>query len=276
MSVTKKAALGVVGILVLGGLILGTNLSPYSRTAIDEARQAVEESIPEEFQLKTAKNMLENELMPEISRMKTAVASARVDVRELTAKLDERAGNVAKSRDEMMTRTEQLKSGKTTFVINDVTRTKTELEEDLANRFKQFKLMESTLKSEDQVLRAKKDALARSEEKVEELLKARTELELHIEQLEARLTAVKASETITGSEFDESKLKRVKDMIAGAEHKIEVREEALAIEGETTGLIPVESDATGNIADEVNAYFGNAGDTGNVAETETVDEPANN
>ena len=220
--------------------------------------------------------MLKNELEPEISDMKRVVASARVDVKDATEELETLADRVATSRNEMMARTEQLGSGKTSFVVNDVSYSEVELREDLERRFQRFKTVEQTLKSNQQVLEAKKNALAKNEEKVEDLLKAREELKLHIEQLEARLSAVKASETIADSEFDESKLKRVRDLIGRVEHKIEVREEAAAIEGQSTDLIPVETESTKSIEDEVNAYFGNSKDGGNVADTDPVDEPANN
>jgi hypothetical protein len=278
MSIAKKAGFGVLGALVLGGLIFGRNAINYSSTAVKEVREAAEDSLSPEFQLKTAKNMLDSELQPEISRMTTVVASARVDVKELTAKLDERASQVATDRGAIMARTEQLKSQNTTFTIDNVSYTDKELRTDLETRFERFKVVEQTLKSEQQVLAAKKNALTKNEEKVEELLKARLELKLHIEQLEARLSAVKASETIAGSDYDESKLKRVKDLIGRVEHKVKVREEASALEGQSTDLIPIESESSNNIEDAVNAYFGNSNDGGDVAETTkpVEDAPANN
>jgi DNA repair exonuclease SbcCD ATPase subunit len=278
MSIAKKAGFGVLGALVLGGLIFGKNMFSYTSTAVNQVRDAAEDSLSPKFQLDTAKNMLDSDLEPEISRMKTVVASARVDVRELTAKLDKRASQVADSRNVIMERTKKLDSAVTTFTFGNVSYTDEELRADVANRFEQFKLVEQTLKSEQQVLAAKKNALAKNEEKVEELLTARQELKLHIELLEARLNAVQASETIAESGYDESKLKRVKDLISRVEHKVKVREEAAVIEGQTSDLIPIESESSDNIEDAVNAYFGNSNDGGDVAEsTDPVDDaPANN
>ena len=276
MSLTKKVAFGVGGVALLGGLLLGSGAIPYLRTAKDEAQQAVEDSLSPEFQLKTARNMLANDLEPEISRMTKAVAAARVNVREEQAEIEALASRIADNRTAIMTRTTQLDSGKTSFQIDNVSYTDTELRADLTKRFERFKVVEQTLKSEQQVLEAKKNALAKNEEKVEKLLKAREELKLHIEQLEARLDAVQASETIAESDFDDSKFKQINDLIGKVEHKIEVREEAAAIEGQSTDLIPVDDTPTRSIEDEVNAYFGSSGDTGNVAETETVEEEANN
>jgi predicted nucleic acid-binding Zn-ribbon protein len=278
MSIAKKAGFGVLGALVLGGLIFGKNMFSYTSTAVNEAREAAEDSLSPGFQLKTAKNMLTSELEPEISRMRTVVSSARIDVRELTAALDKRANQVADSRDVIMERTKKLDSPSTTFTIGNVSYTDEELRADVAKRFDEFKLIEQTLDSEKQVLTAKQNALTKNEEKLVELRKASDELKLHIEMLEARLSAVEASETIADSDYDESKLKRVKDLIGRVEHKVAVREEAAVIEGETTDLIPVESESSKDIKDAVNAYFGNSKDGGDVAEsTKPVeDAPANN
>ena len=70
----------------------------------------------------------------------------------------------------------------------------------------------------------------------------------------------------------------MKDLIGRVEHKVKVREEASALEGQSTDLIPIESKSSNNIEDAVNAYFGNSGDGGDVAEsTKPVDDaPANN
>ena len=119
MSIAKKAGFGVLGALVLGGLIFGKNMFSYTSTAVNQVRDAAEDSLSPKFQLDTARTMLDSELKPEISRMKTVVASARVDVRELTAKLEERASQVADDRGAIMARTKQLKSPITTFTIDN-------------------------------------------------------------------------------------------------------------------------------------------------------------
>jgi len=254
----KTAIVGGVSAFALGTLVLGTSWFSYFRTAKNEMTSAVEGAIPIEFQLKRAKDMLENELEPEIRKMKHAVAESQVAVEHLQTKLDEKQETVTQRRAEIMTRNDQLKSKKTTFLVNDVSYTKSELEEDLGKRFDRFKTLEQTFKSEAKVLEAKRQAVVANEDKVEKLLGAREELRLQIEELEARVSAVKAAETVAESEFDDSKLSNIKELLDSLDAKVDVRERELSLEGKETDLIPVETEESSkSVADSVDAYFGN-------------------
>lgn len=253
----KKVFLSAAALLVTGGLVFGTGLISYLRTAGTQARASVEEAVPIEFQLKRAQDMLQNELEPEIRRMKHSVAESEVDLKRMTAQLEQRATSLSRMRDEMLTRNDQLKSGKTSFTISNVSYSKKELETDLSKRLERVQIAERTLSSEEQVLAAKKRALAENEAKVVEMLGAREQLSMQIKELEARVSAVKAAETIQGTQFDESKLAEVRGLLDRVGAKVEVRERELALEGQTTDLIPVQTDSDAkNISAEVDAYFG--------------------
>lgn len=251
----KKVFVGVAGLLLAGGLVFGTSMWSYMRTAGNQARETVEEAVPIEFQLKRAQDLLANELEPEIRKMKHAVAESEVEVKRLTAALEERAGKLAQMRDEMMARNDQLKTGR--LSVNNVSYTKQQLEDDLSKRLERVKVTERTLASEEQVLNAKKRALKENEAKVIELLEAREQLALQVKELEARVSAVQAAETVQGTQFDDSKLAEVRGLLDRIGAKVEVREKELALEGQTTDLIPVETKGAGqSISDEVDAYLG--------------------
>lgn len=258
MVSVKTAIVGGVAALALGGLVLGTSAISYMRTAKNEVATAVEDAVPIEFQLKRAKDMLDNELEPEIRKMKHAVAESQVQVEHMQAKLAEKQETVTQRRAEIMARNEQLKSQKTTFLVNDVSYTKAELEQDLTKRFDRFKTLEQTFKTEAKVLDAKRQAVVANESKVEKLLAAREDLKLQIEELEARVSALKAAETVAESDFDDSKLSNVKNLLDSLDAKVDVRERELSLEGQETDLIPVETEGSSkSVVDSVDAYFGN-------------------
>lgn len=277
MLSAKTVIIGGASALVLGGLVLGTQFTSYVRTAGNEVRETVEDAIPIEFQLKRAKDMLENELEPEIRKMKHAVAESQVEVEQLQAKLEERQGQLTKQRNELMAQNDRLKGTKNgSFLINNVSYTRAEVEEDVTKRLSRVQTLEKTFKTEAKVVEAKERAVVQNESKVEKLLEAREELKLQIEELEARVSALKAAQTVNESEFDDSKLAMVKDLLDGLEAKVTVGERELAIEDQqTTDLIPVETEETHeNVTDAVDAYFGNSapfGDTASV-ESESTDE----
>ncbi len=255
----KTAIVGGVSALALGTLVLGTSWVSYVRTAKDEVAATIEEAVPIEFQLKRAKNMLEKELEPEIRKMKHAVAESQVEVEHLQAKLDEKAKEVRDRRVAIMDQREELATDKTTFLdVNNVSYTKTEFENDLGKRFERFRTFETTFKAEMKVLNAKTQAVEANENKVAKLLAAREELKLQIDELEARVSALQAAETVAESEFDDSKLSNVKDLLDSLDAKVDVRERELALEGQNTDLIPLKTEESSkSVVDSVDAYFGN-------------------
>lgn len=280
MSAFKKTALGVAGVLVLGGLIFGGNMWSYLRTAGSEVRETVEDAVPIEFQLKRAKDMLENELGPEISRMKKVWAKSDVEAEELQTELVADAKNLATLREEMAYLAGELKTQRTTFTIKNTSFTRSEVEDNLTGRLKEAKSREATLNSKNELLTTKKGAAEQNKAKIARLLEAKENLELHIEELEARIEKVAAQETVEGSEFDESKLKRIEELLGDVEADVRVRERELDLdEAAGTPRIDVptgDESPTGSIADEVNAYLNGGNVTGNVAETESVEaEPTN-
>lgn len=254
----KTAIIGGVTAVALGTLVLGTTWVSYVRTAKNEVATAVEDAIPIEFQLKRAQDMLENDLKPEVSKMMTLVAESQIKVQNLENKLLAQQDVLAKERRELMARNEELKSKKTTFLIKDVSYSKKELESDLSRRLGDVQSLERKLAADQNELQAKRTALQANESKVEKLLEARNDLKNQIEELTARVSALKAAETIHESEFDESKLSNVKSLLDGLKTKVEVRERKLSLEGKHTERIPVETEESSkSVTESVDAYFGN-------------------
>lgn len=270
MSIAKKTVIGAAGALVVGALVFGSSLFSYMRTAGTNAREAVEEAVPLQFQLDRAQDLLENELKPQVRKMKSVVANADVEVEELTVQIDETANLLASGRTGLRDRVVQLKSDpdKPTFVVNEVSYTRDRMTRDLETRMGEVKSLENRLRSEEEVLNAKKRALEANKEKIVELLAAEHQLGLRIQELEARLSAVEAKETVYESDFDDSALTHVKDLLDKVDHKINVREKEVILEGDDSHLIPTESEKPSSIIDEVSAYLGDSNGTETVVETE--------
>ena len=118
-------------------------------------------------------------------------------------------------------------------------------------------MAEETLKREQQVLDARQKALTANREKLDNLLAAKTDLELQLEQLEARLKAVQAAETVSTVSIDDSELTRAKKLIRELNKQIDVREKVMASDGKLTDLIPVEAKHTApkDLESQIEAYF---------------------
>ena len=151
------------------------------------------------------------------------IAEQEVDLDQLTAELARKQKELVSQKEAIQTQTANLKSGQTSFVFASQTYSAEQVRNDLAKRFDRFKVSEETLKREQQVTEARQKALTANREKLDHLLAAKTDLELQLEQLEARLKVVQAAETVSTVSIDDSELTRAKKLIRDLNKQIDVR-----------------------------------------------------
>ena len=257
----KKTLIGVGAAAALGTFAFGTSAVSYMRMGVHEARQAVRAEIPVDFEIKRAKQEVER-IVPEIEHCMHVIAEQQYDLEQRSAEIARRDADLNRQKDAILALRSDLDSGRDQFVYASRRYSADDVREDLARRFDRFKLAEDGLKRDRQVVDARTKALRANEEKLDNMLAAKKDLTVQIENLEARLNAVQAQEAISDLKIDDSQLARAKELIRDLDKKIGTRETLLNSEGRFTGEIPVEADrqakATEDVESEVDAYFGNA------------------
>jgi phage shock protein A len=141
---------------------------------------------------------------------------------------------------------------------------------DLANRFERYKTHDATLASLREIQSARRRSLDAARQKLENMLVARRQLEVDVENLEAQFKMVQVAQTMSEHNIDDSQLGRVKELIGDIRTRLTVAER-LASTPVVDGEIPVstpESD-TQNIVDQVTEYFDSASEPTQVAEAPT-------
>ena len=268
----KQAVYGVAALGALASFVFGRDVWSYARTWGNSVRQTVKSEVPVEFEVTRARELVEN-IVPDIRNVMHVIAEQEVDVEELTAELAHKRTEITAQRDAIQSRTADLKSGQTIYVYVSQTYSAEQVRNDLAKRFDRFKMAEETLKREQQVLNARQKSLTANREKLDNLLAAKTDLELQLEQLEARLKAVQAAETISTVSIDDSELTRAKKLIRELNKQIDVRERVMATDGKLTDLIPIEAKHTApkDLESQIEAYFTpKAQSSGTTAELKVV------
>ncbi len=265
-GLVKKAALGSAGLLVAGGFVFGRDLWSYISTAGSSVKSAVRDSVPLDFELARAKELL-TQIDPEMNRAKKVVVEQQVEIEDLEKKVAQRADNVAEHRLAVMTRSEQLKSGKDAFQIGNVSYTSAQLTDDLKKRFETMKVVESTMQEEQKLLDRKKDALKANQSKLDLMRNAKEDLARQIEILQARLEKVRATEEVKNIRVDDSEFNSVRALVAQLDKQLKVRERVADAESRPSdGLIPVEDklSRTG-LLEEVEAHLGGKAKSATVA-----------
>jgi chromosome segregation ATPase len=244
-----------VGVLILLGLLFGRESIRQKNTNLGSVRQAVHESVPVEFELKRAKDMIKG-LDPEIHRNMHLIAKEEVEVKHLREQLGKAEQQLGKNRSEIERLTADLRRGDSNFVYCSKTYTAKQVENDLTRRFEQYKVKEATLEKLTQVLAARERGLEAGREKLKAMQAAKGQLEVDVANLEARLEMVKVAQSTSEFNIDDSRLSRTKDLVKDIGTRIDVAEKLVHADTSSVGAISLdEPESSGNIADQVTAYF---------------------
>ncbi len=130
---------------------------------------------------------------------------------------------------------------------------------DLANRFERYKTGDATLASlQADSIRAAEEPRCAARQKLEGMLAAKRQLQVDVENLEARMQMIAAAKTTSQFQFDDSRLGRVKELISDLRTRLDVADKLITAESNFCDEIPLDKAAPENIVDQVTEYFGQA------------------
>jgi chromosome segregation ATPase len=250
----KRVLLIGGGAILVGVLLFGRNVFSYLRTSIGYVTGAVQESVPIEFQIDRARGMIQD-LVPEVRKNMHVIAKEEVEVQRLDEQIGENQERLGKEKDQLLRLKTDLVSGKEEFKYGGRSYTADEVRSDLANRFERFKTGEATLASLKEIRNARQKSLAAARQKLEGMLASKRQLQVDVENLEARLQMVAAAETTSKYQFDDSRLGRAKELVANLRSRLEVAEKLVNAEVYYHDEIPVDKATPENIVEQVTEHF---------------------
>ncbi|MFN9877415.1 MAG: hypothetical protein ACK557_02950 [Planctomycetota bacterium] len=254
----KKATFMGLGLLLVGGLLFGSRIGPYAQTAVKKIRNTAEQSVPLTFQIDAARDQLKK-IEPEIKNMVWQIAKEKAEIKRLEREVETQNASLTKKHEELLTLRNHLKSGETVYVAtNGKAYTNARVEEDLRHRFSMYQTAEKTVDKSEQILDLRRKSLEQALAKLEQAQVHQRDLDIELENLNARQRMVAGAKTASSINIDDSQLARTKSLIDEISAKIDAEEEMLNLAPKYLGDIPVsEGDvsADGDIAAEIDAYF---------------------
>lgn len=251
----KFVRLGIVGAVAAVALV-GTGAWSYVRTGYNAASQTVKDSVPIEWEIKRARDMIKD-LKPEIAKNLQVIAREEVGVQRLAEDIQSKETQLAKSRSDILRLKNDLeKTSSVRFVYHGRTYSEEQVRDDLANRFKQFQVYEATTEKLTQVLAAREKNLDAAHRKLDEMLSAKRELEVEVENLQARLTMVEVAQTSSHVTIDDSLLSSTRQQLDNIRTRIDVAEKMAASETILEGAIQLDEPTSPELLDEIANYFG--------------------
>jgi peptidoglycan hydrolase CwlO-like protein len=237
-------------------VIFGKHLHSYVGTAAGWVQDSVKQAVPMEFEIDRARNMVKD-IMPEIRKNMQIIAKEEVEVERLGQEIDQLSKKQDKDRADLTSLRDDLNSGGTNFKFAGRIFTVDQVKTDMANRLDRYKTSDATLASLHSMQEARQKSLDAAREKLDQMLAQKRQLEVDVENLEARLKMVEVAQTSSNYNFDNSDLGRCKDLIGDLRTRIAVEEKMVNAEGTLQGEIPVDqpANATDNIAQRVTEYL---------------------
>ncbi len=254
----RKVVYAFLATIVIGGVVIGTDLMSYVRTSLGYVNSAVKDLVPVEFEIERARRMIDD-LVPEIRKHMEFIAREEVELDRLERQINQAKESLDKQRDEILRLKTDLQTGQTTFTYAGRTYTAEQVRTDLARRFERFKTAEATLANLEQIRDARVNRLTAARDKLEGMLAARRQLQLEVEHLQARVQMIAAAQTKSDYNMDQSKLARVKELVADLRSRLDVAARLVEAQVQLQDQIPLDEQPPADIVEQVDKYFAGSG-----------------
>ncbi len=246
-----------IGTAIIGGtsvLLLGSSVASYVRTGVHSIRQEVKSQIPVEVEIKRCRDMIQH-ITPEITGNMHVIAREEVEIEKLKAEVLSKREKLTKAKSQIIRLRDDLSQSKPHYVYAGRTYSGVQVRDDLSARFASFKSQESTVDQMEKILIAREQKLMAARNNLDEMLAAKRQLEVEVENLEARMTMVQVAQTSSALSLDSSQLSKTRELLSESATRIDVEERLAGNEGIALGLIPVEEVEDTDVLAEIAAYF---------------------
>ena len=250
----KKTLVAGGAVALLTTLAAGVPLASYVRCGVNSVRESASDAMPIEWELKRARQMIVD-LKPEITKNARRIAREKIEVVRLENQVAEKEVSLAKAQSDIERLTDDLRSGSKEYTYAGYTYTSAQVEEDLKARFNRFKKRRETADTLAQMLNARKASLVAAQQRMEEMLSKKSQLEVEVENMQARLGALRVAQTASELNLDDSHLSRTRGLLDEIEMRLNEEEETLAVNDEYFGGINLEEPSDENLVDDIVAYL---------------------
>jgi hypothetical protein len=235
----KVAVLTGVGLVVAGGILFGTELGSYARSSISSARTVVKDNVPVEFELKRARDLLDD-IIPEMQANIRQIAQQEVEINHLRGDLVVAQKSLGEEQVRVAKLRTALDTHNASYTFGGLKYSREQLKEELARRFDRYKEAEVVLAGKRRLLENREKSLVAAVQVLDRTRGQKSLLEDQIESLEAQFRLVQASQVGSKLAIDNSKLAQTEKLISQIKKQLDVAERVLAHEAKFTETIQVD------------------------------------
>lgn len=250
----KKVVVSVLAVTLVAGLVLGSDLMSYVSTSYERVSESVEDSVPMEFQIDRARKMV-RDLEPEIRRSMHVIAKEEVEVEALEKQIAAAEANAEQEKSDIMRLQADLQSSDSLFRYAGNRYTRDEVKQDLSRRFTRFKTSDATLASLRDMRDARQRNLDAARQKLSTMMNSQRQLQVEVENLQAKLKLVEVAQASSDLKLDDSQLARAKELMSNIRTKLDVAAKLANADTNFQDEIPLNDMNAEDITDQVAEYF---------------------
>ncbi len=244
---------GVVFILV-GGLFFGKDLISYAYSSAKSVRTAVKNSVPVEFELTRARDLLDR-IIPEMHANIRLIAQEEVEIAALKADIERGCDSLADERQRIAKLRNSLDVERASYTFGNHKYTRADLKQDLAARFDRFREAELVFESKKRLLASREKSLQAAMQVLEQTRSQKHLLADKICTLESQHRLIKAASVGSKINIDNSKLAQTEKLIAQIKKRLDIAERVLAHESMFVQTVPVDVVTEKELIAQVDEYF---------------------
>jgi hypothetical protein len=253
-KMVKTGVVVVVGAALTGGLFLGKDVVSYMRVSARSVQSAVKDSVPIEFELKRASDMLED-IIPEMHANIRLIAQEEVEIAALKAGIVKGQSSMAEEEQRIQKLRTALATQRVSYTFGSRNYSHANLKVDLVARFERFKEAEIIQASRERLLNTREQSLSAAMQLLEKTRSEKRLLQDKISQLAGQYRVVKAAAVGSKLNIDNSKLTQTAKLIAHIEKRLDVAERVLAHESRFVQMIPVDSIEEADLFEQIDNHF---------------------
>ena len=251
----KKSMFVGGGVALLLALLFGRDAFSYVATSVSSVRQMAKDSVPVEYELERAHEMIAG-IKPEIRKSMHLIAKEEVEVEKLESRIEKLEDKLVKDEKNLLKLQADFDSGEQYVYYAGHRYNRGQIENDMSNRLARFKTNDATLAKLHKILNARRQSLDSAKLKLDDMVASKRQLEVEVENLQARLKMVEVAKTTSDFNFDDSHLARTRSLLSDIETRIKTEETVLDSYGNFEFEIPVDQgEESSDISNDITAYF---------------------
>ncbi|WP_428389678.1 hypothetical protein [Mucisphaera sp.] len=257
-TAVKLAGVGVVGTVVLGGLMFGSDLGSYAKTSWNSVQTSIKDSVPLEIELQRARDLL-GQIIPEMRANIRIIAEEEVELAHLQHEINRASDRLEDQRMAVQQVRSMMSVEQASYRLGDRRMTRDEVAADLSRRFSLLQEAEASVAAKERLLNGRQAALDAAIGALEKTRTQKAELEAQIEALEAQHRLVQAASIGSGTSIDQSRLSQTTELIGEIKKRLDVAERTLAREGEFVQDLQLDVEDRvdeASLLSEIDAYLG--------------------